>query len=229
MPDLTDWTGQEAAIDRAPHVGIALDGCTVESESRMSSEQVSNVTRTEAKWNNRHDNNRSILTYMVKMLAVAPFRTLSFESWFDDGLDLDPVLERTSNKAFYQQSGPHHPAVTYRTAPFGGFPDAKRAVWFLTPSERRGYAFLSGSPWIADIGGVPPIVTPCGGRIAYRDGEWTVTTRLLRGHRTSIGQGLSWSKVDAGMSWDGKTGRRFAAAVTWGDTWFIRDPAIRNL
>lgn len=228
MPDLTDWTGTEASIDRAAHVGIALDGCTVESDTRMSTDQVGNLTRIEAKWNNRHDSNRPILTYSVKVFAVAPFRTMSFESWFDDGIQLDAVLNRTANKAFFQQSGPHHPAVTYRTAPFGGFPDVKRAIWFLTAAERRGYAFLSGSPWIADIGGVPPTVTPCGGRIAYAGGEWTVTSRLLRGHRTTIGQGLSWSGQPAGLSWNGPTGRRYGEAVTWGDTWFVRDATIRN-
>lgn len=221
-----DQTGAEAAIDRAPHVGIALDGCTLESDPRLSTDQVSNVTRVEAKWNNRHDNNRPILTVGIRPLAVAPYRTLSFESWFDDGKDLDPVHAATSNKAFYGQSGPHHPAVTYRTAPFGGFPDVKRAIWFLTAAERRGYAFLSGSAWIADMGGVPPLVTPCGGRIAYRQGEWTVTTRLLRAHRTGVGMGLTWSDVKQYMAWDSKGSFRFAPAVTWGDVWFVRDPTV---
>lgn len=229
MPDLADWTGAEEPIDRAVHVGTAVDGCTVESDAHLSTDQLSYITRVECKWQNRHDANRTILTYQTKLFAVAPFRTLKYDSWFDDGITVDPVLQRTADKAFYQESGPHHPAITYRTKPFGGFTDAKHAVWFLTPAERRGYAFLSGSPWIADLGGVPPIVTPCGGTITYAAGEWTVTTRLLRGHRTTIGTGLTWAVVDGSLTWDAPApARRFADPVTWGDTWFIRDPAIRT-
>ncbi len=223
MPDLADWTGDEAPIDRAPHVGTFVDGCTVESDPRMSTDQMSNITRVEAKWENRHDGGRTILTYSTKLFALAPFRTLSFDSWFDDGRTLDPVHASTSNKAFYQQAGPHHPAITYRTAPFDGFRNSRHAIWFLTPAERRGYAFLTGSPWIADIGGVAPIVTPCGGRIAYADGDWTVTANLLRGHRTTPANPIRWDSLEANITWNGAQPlRKFMASITWGDLWFAR-------
>ena len=231
MPDLADWTGAEDAIDRAAHVGTFVEGCTVESDTRLSTDQLSTITRAEVKWANRHDNYRGILTATVKLLAVEPHRTLKYDSWFDDGITVDPILQRTAEKAFYQEAGPHHPPITYRTRPFGGFRDVRHALWFLTPAERRGYAFLSGSPWIADMGGVPPIVTPAGGTIVYGDGEWTVTTNLLRGYRTGVGVGLRWRSADASITWDGPAGtRRFGQSVTWGDVWFVRDtdPTIKT-
>ena len=228
MPDLTDWTGTEDAIDRAPHVGTYVDGCRVEGEVKLSSDQLSYITQAEVKWKNRHDNYRTIITRTTKLFATAPYRTLTFESWFDDGITVDPILNRAAEKAFYQESGPHHPAITYRTKPFGGFENVRQAIWFLTPAERRGYAFLAGSPWIADLGGVPPIVTPAGGTIVYSGGEWTVTAKLLRGHRTSVGSGLKWNTNDASISWADNGQRSYAEAVTWADLWFVRDGAIYN-
>lgn len=228
MPDLTDWTGTEDPLDRAAHVGTWVDGCEVEGDVKLSSDQLSYVTRVEAKWKNRHDAYRTILTSTTKLFAVAPFRTLTFDSWFDDGINVDPILERTSEKAFYQESGPHHPPITYRTSVSDGFSSTRSAIWWLTAAERRGYAFLAGSPWIADLGGVPPIVTPCGGTITYASGEWTITANLLRGHRTSIGSGLKWNTNDASITWAAEGRRSYAEAVTWADLWFVRDGAIYN-
>lgn len=235
MPPVVDPTGAEDAIDRAPHPGTGVSACDVTADMTLSTDQVSNITRVECKWKNKFDQFpfRTIITWNNKALSNPPFRLLSYESWFYDGRDIDPIHQRVQAKAFFQQAGPHHPAITYRTRDTGGFRNISHALWFLTASERHSYAFLSGSPWSSDLL-IAPVVTPCGGAITFRDGHWEITTNLLRCHSTVVAYALRWrdsnpgAGIPASITWAGNP-QRFDSSVSWADLWWVHSPNIVSM
>lgn len=228
MPDIADSTGEELAIDRAPHAGTGVDGAVTSAEVELDSDSIEGITAVDMKWRNVHDNYRTIITRVFLTGSVEPRRTLTFDSWFADGVHVDPIISRTADKAFWSQAGPHHPEIHLDTRLTGGFASVTQGIALLSATEARGYIYVNGSPWFEALGTLP-VGAPCGGRITYHRGRWRVSTRLLATRSTTAGGQLRWDQLDRRIYFGHP--RHTAGALQFGGVhwWDMYYPTVPNI
>lgn len=229
MPDMADWTGTESPIDRAPHSGTGLDGAVTQAEVNLDSDQISAVTRAEVEWIDRHSG-VTVITVINVAGSTEPRRSLAFESWYSDGLQVDPILSAAADKAFWDQSGPHHPNLVTDTRIEGGFATVGQGIALLSAAETRGYIYVNGSPWFEAMGRVP-VVAPSGGRITYTRGRWRIETKVLS-TATTYGRGeLTWSQLDQRIAWGHPhaPGTWQFGGVHWWDLSWPNSPTVYQL
>lgn len=200
MPNMSDWTGEESPIDKAPHAGTGVDGAVTEGALELDSDRISVINLVEMTWQNRHDAYRTIVSSTVVEGSVPPYRTLAFESWLSDGVQADPVRANAGSKAFWGQSGPHHPAIKLDTRRTGGFASVGQGIALLSATEARGYVYVNGSPWSEVIGRLP-VGAPSGGRITYERGHWQTETKLLATETTAGRGDLTYHDLDQRIAW----------------------------
>lgn len=218
-----------------PPPSASLGACVVTGTAEdMTQTKTQAITRVVMKWHNwANANGDEIHTYAAD--TTAPFEgggELVHESWLSDGLDVDPIVQDTLNRARDEGRRPLHPPIVYDTdLTGGGFPDADTARRCLTPAETNGIVTVPGSPF-ADWLGYPPTFRPSGGRIEYRRGRWITrfTLQWLETYDTS------WSPrwVDLGhenrLTWAGTdttldesityaTLEHASLAADWNNTW----------
>lgn len=224
-----DTTGEEAAQDQAYYHAATLDACDVTGGVFLHSDQMDDINRLEATWKPRPGTD-GFTTVMMPAGAETqpPWRTLSFDSWLSDGLDLDPVLASVANKTVHEGRGPHHPPVTFDTGRVGGFRNVAQAMALTLPAEVIRTVVLTGSPWNALLGR-PPVHAIIGGEIIYGGGDWTITANLAtHDAEPEDDTPVPWNELYDGIRW-GDAGHdqwRLAAGLSWADIRWIADGTV---
>lgn len=202
---MKDLSGQESEHDKAQYGTGPLDGCEISSVIEASTEQSTELNRIVVKWKNRPANYQTINTWANKPNTNPPHRTISFSSWMDDGLNIDPMVNKVGYRTWDDRAGPHHPPVRYETAYTGGFINVGLAMHLTLPFESVSQAYLSGSPWFAALG-IPPVVSFIGGTIEYAGGDWKIETNLARVRsfeEISTKTDKPWKDVAQVLRWKG--------------------------
>ena len=174
-PRWVDNTGREDPQDSDPYPSGYIGGNQVGGDVRISSDQVQAISHLECKWWVSASNADHISR--VRVLDSENLGLLRFDSWFSDGLQVDPIMLDVKRKCLNEGSRPYHPTVTWDTSVTGEVPDWNTFESLTLPAQTVRMVVVAGSPFSAMMG-YPPMWHPAGGVIAYADGEWKFTTHL---------------------------------------------------
>src|SRR5699024_8862090 len=164
-------------------------------------------------------------------------RTMRYDSWLADGLQIDPVLQQWSYRIMYEGSFPRHPDIVIDTRhgdAWTGFYVANMARRILRAGETPSTIYVMGSRYSEParhsttfaLATPPPTYSAIGGRIEWRSG-WIVTLKLQTWYTSNPDAGtVSWSDLDGTqLKWGGNnhwwdTGAdpdTFTESISWLD------------
>ena len=219
-PGLGDWqdpSGSEDPIDKQAHPSATIDGSDVGAVLALGTDQLVDITRIECTWKNGPGGWADVTTVKQKPNSPDPQRTLAFQSWFGDGLQIDPIVSKTYEKATLETALPNHPRITFDTRYTGGFQNWHQAECLLTPSEDVRTVFVTGSPFAAAFDQLP-VYSPSGGRIEYEAGHWRIAVDLTACSSSDPAPAPAWSAVNKSIDWVQNGGRwAFTPGTSWAD------------
>lgn len=215
--------------DGITYPGVALPGCqTSTDDPALSAGPNSVVTRCEVTWKDS-TNGFNDWTTVVDTATGDTYgrRTLTFDSWIDDGIHIDPMIAEVLARAEHEGASPRHPPVTYDTRyTGGGFHTEQQARALTLAAETQGAAYVSASKFAAWTPDHHPVFAIIGGTIAHIDGHWRITCRLSTIWRTNAVVPLRWNQMLSWQLWQRDDDFRFADSVTWNDLRYLSDPTV---
>ncbi|MCQ4120402.1 hypothetical protein [Rhodococcus tibetensis] len=210
----------DIVYDSVTYPGIGILGCEAGAGGPLQLSPQGVVTRVEASWKDRPNGGGD----WVSVLSAADDnqngrRTVTFTSWIDDGVHIDPVLTEVLARGQVEGSLPQHPPAIIDTARDGGFPSIKVAQVLTLGAETQGVVYINGSAFSAWLETVPPVFAIIGGTIEHTGGHWRVTTKLQAVNDTSATTPPIWDSMHTGITWAAPPPAwAFDGSVSWFDT-----------
>lgn len=222
-PRQIDNSGRQAPDDSDPYPSGYVGACDVQGDVVLSTEQAQRITQVQCKWWVAASSADYVSTLDVQT-APSP-AVLRYDSWFNDGLQIDPILAAVKGKALAEGSRPCHPAIVWDTARAGDVPDWETFMSLTLPMQSVRMIVLAGSPFAAALG-APPVWYPCGGVIAYTGGKWTFTTNLAPAPLTLSGSPITFTALSGNGTGSTLTLGQLDHSISSYDLRYISDPAL---
>lgn len=178
-PRWTDPTGTQAEIDTRPYPAASVGACDVSGPVALSSTALNDITDLACSWHDAITNPPDGVDYTSKLNVKnsAPRNTLHFDSWYENGTAIDPILQSVKTTCQREGSRPFHPSITLDTRRAGDVQDWQTFESICLTAQTIRQIVLMGSPFSTALG-FAPIWSPAGGIVAYEDGHWTITLNL---------------------------------------------------
>lgn len=222
-PQWVDNTGRESPQDSDPYPSGYIGGNDVGGDVRISSDQGQAISHIECKWFNAPGNADHISRVLVT--GSANLGLLRFDSWFNDGLQIDPIMQDVKRKCLAEGSRPFHPTITWYTARTGDVPDWNTFQSLTLPAQTVRMVVVAGSPFAAMMD-YPPVWYPAGGVIAYAGGHWRFTTHLAPAPITLSGSPVTFTGLNNNSTGRTMTLGQLDKSISSYDMRFVTDPAL---
>lgn len=174
-PTWADPTGEEAEIDKKPYPAAFIGACTVSGQIALSANMIQDITVITCKWFNKPGG--ADHTTDVNVKESRPPTRLEFESWYNDGVYVDSVIESVRTMVTGDGARPTHPQIDWDTKRTGDIPDWSTFESLTLPAQTIRMVVLAGSPFSAATG-YAPVWHPSGGVVRYGLGKWHLTLNL---------------------------------------------------
>jgi hypothetical protein len=175
-PTWGDPTGKEDPIDTAAYPTAYIGACDVTGGIALSSNMIQDITHISCKWYNKPGGAWHVTTLTVK--DETPRSRLEFESWYNDGTFVDPILEDVRRTVVQDGGIPPHPRLTWDTAKSQDVPDWNTFESLTMAAQTIRMVALAGDPFAYALGRAP-VWHPGGGVVGYRSGKWFFELDLL--------------------------------------------------
>ncbi|EGD53210.1 hypothetical protein [Gordonia neofelifaecis] len=223
-PAWVDNTGREDPQDSEPYPSGYVGGDDVSGDVRISSDQVNAITHLECKWYDSVAAKKDIISRVV-VDDSANRGLLRFDSWFEDGLQIDPIMQDVKRKCLAEGARAFHPTIVYDTRRAGDIPDWNTLETLACPAQTVRMVVVAGSPFAA-LMDVPPVWYPAGGVIAYGGGHWTFTTHLAPAPITLAGSPVTFANLASSSTGSTLTLGQLDKSISSYDLRFCSDPAL---
>lgn len=170
-----DPTGKEDPIDEAGYPTAYIGACDVAGPIALSASMIQDITHITCHWFDKPNGKDWSTTLVVR--DQTPRARLEFDSWYNDGVYVDPILADVMNTVTKDGARPTHPEIVWDCARAGDVPDWLTFESLSLPCQTVRMVTLAGSPFTAGLG-LPPVWHPCGGEVAYVRGRWRFTLNL---------------------------------------------------
>lgn len=226
-PDWIDPTGKQLPIDQEPYPGGYIGACDVTGDIVLSADSVQDITHVVCKWFDKPNNRNWVSTVEVVPSPPPPHTTLQFESWYDDGTLIDPIMQDIKTHCLNEGARPMHPQIVWDTKLSGPVPDWGTFENLTLPAQTIRMVVLAGSPFSAATGH-SPVWHPAGGTIAYERGHWRLTTNLSPTTQplASGFKGVTCAQLAASSSGSTVLFGDLDRSITCFDLRWINDPAV---
>lgn len=177
-PRWIDSTGQQDPIDQRPYPAASVGACDVSGPVALSSTALNDITDIACSWHDAITNAPTGVDYTSKLNVKnsLPRNTLHFDSWYENGTDIDPILQDVKDTVQKDGARPCHPEIRWNTKQ-RPIPDWQTFESITLSAQTIRMLVLTGSPFSAALG-YSPVWHPCGGVIAYENGHWDITLNL---------------------------------------------------
>lgn len=171
----------DITVDGITYPGIGLGGCELRGVPEIIADVASDLNRLECTWKVRVSNDEDFTTIKENVNPGDHRRVLAWESWFDDGLVIDPTLDNVWARARNEGRRPRHPEFVAK--PGKTFVSERMARWLLQAWENTRPAFIAGNlayRWLMRTDpAYPPIVAPIGGETTWDpEAGWACMMRV---------------------------------------------------
>lgn len=174
-PAWVDPTGAEDPQDTAAYPAGYIGACSVASDITLSANAIQEITHIKCNWYDKP--NAKDWSTTVQVRAGNPRNLLEFDSWYNNGIYVDPIIDDVEATVLAEGGRPVHPQIRWNTKVTGEIPDWPTFKSLTLPAQTVRMVTLAGSPYSAATG-YAPVWHPCGGVITYRDGEWDIAVNL---------------------------------------------------
>lgn len=222
-PRWVDNTGREAPQDSDPYASGYIGGNQVAGDVRISSDQGQAISHIECKWHDSVSNQDIVSRVLVG--ASANLALLRFDSWFADGLQVDPIMQDVKRKCLAEGARAFHPTVTWDTRVAGEVPDWNTFEALTLPNQSVAMVVVGGSPF-ASFMGVPPVWYPAGGVIAYEGGHWRFQTNLAPAPLTLSGTPVTFANLASSPTGSTLTLGQLDPSISSYDMKFCTSPTL---
>lgn len=224
-PAWTDTTGTQSEIDKRPYPVAYIGACQVTGNIRLAANTMQDITEISCSWFDKPNNKDWRTTVVIK--TDGPPARLQFDSWFNNGTAIDPVIADVRKMIEGDGSKPMHPQIIWDTAKTGEVPDWNTFESLTMPAQTIRMVTLAGSPFSNAVGS-PPVHHLCGGVIRYAEGSWHFTMNLaptsmpLDPNRKPITPAV----LDTRLTLNDASGWRFDPSITPSDLFYVSDAGI---
>lgn len=217
------------SYDGITYYGTSIPGCeTSAAEATMGLAANGAVTRVEASWKD-YPNGGGDWTTVAQQAGSETSsgrRTVTFPTWLDDGVNVDPVVLQVHARGQWEGAIPRHPPIRWSLKEKGGWLTAEYARVFTRCGETQALTYISGSIYSMWLGEQFPVVAIIGGRVQYTDGGWIVTPKFQHAFKTDTYTMVTWATLDKGLTWQSGPWRSLSTSVSWHDLRFLTMPTI---
>lgn len=159
----------DIVIDGVTYPGVALGGGELIAEPSILANTEHDINRLECKWKDAHTNHGDWTTVIEDIRPGDARRVMSWDTWLDNGVSVDPTLVNVWDRAREEGRRPRHPTIT--TPPTHEFVTERLARWIMQTWANTRPAYIAGSlpyQWLMhDQPDYSPIVAPIGGTTSY--------------------------------------------------------------
>lgn len=171
----------DIVVDGVVYPGVALGGRALIGQPEVEADPASDINRLECTWPNFANNHVDRTTVMEYIAPGDARRVMSWRSWLENGLTIDPTLDNVWARVNEEGARPRHPDVS--TIPTHDFPTGRLAQWILQTWENTRPAYIAGSLaylWLmGDAAEYHPVVAPIGGNTKFDAVEgWSVDFKV---------------------------------------------------
>lgn len=221
-PRWVDNTGRQDPQDSLPYASGFISGTNVSGDVRISSDMGQSISNLECKWFDGASN-KDIIT----RVKVSPqnLGLLKFDSWFSDGLQVDPILQDVKRKCLAEGATAFHPTLTWDTRNAGDVPDWNTFECLTLPAQTVAMCVVGGSPFAAMMK-LPPVFYPAGGVIAYRAGYWRFDVNLAPAPLSLSGSPVTFSQLSGSSTGSGVTLDQLDPSISSYDMQFCTSPTV---
>lgn len=223
-PQWVDNTGREAPVDSEPYPSAYVGGDDVSGDVRLTSDQGNAISHLECKWFDAVASNKDIIT-RVRVDSGTNLGLLRYDSWFSDGLQVDPILQDVKRKCLAEGDRAFHPTIVWDTAKAGDVPDWNTFESLTLPAQTLRMMVIAGSPFAAMMN-LPPIWYPAGGVIAYGGGHWTFTVNPAPAPITLSGNPITFANLSGNGTGSTLTLGQLDRSISSHDLRYVSDPAL---
>lgn len=218
-PTAIDYDGQT-------YPAAVVPGTEATTDDGVALAPNSTVTRVEASWKDRINGGNDWRTVVeVPEGDQNGRRTVTFTSWIDDGIHLDPVVAEVLARGQEEGSIPKHPRVVWDTRPGGGFVSLSTARALVNACETQGHCHVGASMYAEWIGR-KPVFAMLGGTIRYQGGGWIVELVLQHHNATDAQTPPTWQAMPTYMQWRTNETNQLAPTVTWWDMRWLTNTTV---
>lgn len=175
-PGWIDPTGKEQAIDQEVYPAAYIGGCDVLAENALAASTLTDITHIVCQWKDKPNGYRDWVTTVVAR-DTTPRRMLKFDSWYNDGIYVDPVMADVRTMVTGEGVKPMHPRITWDTKRTNEIPGWDTFESLTLPAGTIRQVVVAASPFTADLG-YAPVWHPAGGEVEYEAGHWRIAIDL---------------------------------------------------
>lgn len=227
-PAWTETSGKEDPIDQKGYTGAFIGAAAVSGDIALSADTIQDITDIAVTWFNKPGG--SNYTTNVNIKNSSPPARLVFESWYNDGTYVDPIIDDVKRMCLGDGARPTHPEIRWDTAKTGEIPDWPTFESLTLTAQTIRMVVLAGSPFSAATN-YAPVWHPCGGVVRYRAGKWDVSLNLaptsmpLDPNRTPITpNALAGNNFSKGITLADTSTRHFDLSITPFDLFYVSNP-----
>lgn len=159
----------DITIDSKMYPGVALAGCELPADIAIEVEPDQAINRLECRWKDHSTGHKGLTSILSNQAPGDARRVMSWESWLDDGLQIDPTLYAVWDRVSKEGSWPRHPKI--KTQWSHTFVSERLARWLLQAWGNTRPAYIAGSlPWLwmaYMAAPFAPVVAPIGGTTRF--------------------------------------------------------------
>ncbi|MGS7761428.1 hypothetical protein ACVMLG_22105, partial [Escherichia coli] len=171
-PTWTDPTGQQSPIDQEGYPGAYIGGCDVLAEVALSASTLTDITHIVCQWKDKPNGYRDWVTTVTARDAT-PRRLLKFDSWYNNGTFVDPVIEDVRRLVTGEATKPAHPRITWDTRRTNEIAGWDTFESLTLPAGTIRQVVVAASPFTVDMQ-LAPVWHPAGGEVIYENGYWRI-------------------------------------------------------
>lgn len=201
--DTTGWVlpvANDITVDGRVYPGVGLDGSELIGTPSIEATPATDINRLECAWKDQSTNFGDWTTIKEAVAPGDARRVLSWKSWLDDGVAIDPTLDNVWERAREEGRRPTHPEITI--GPRTSFVSERMARWVLQTWANPRAAYISGDlPYLwlmADEPRYMPIVSPIGGTTSWDPKRgWAATLKVHWVHNSgSLPAPITWAAIE---------------------------------
>lgn len=222
-PRQVDNTGRQDPADSDPYPSAYVGACDVQGDVMLSVDASQRIRTILCKWFVAA-NNADHVTEVQAQTTTSP-NTLQFESWYNDGVQVDPIMADVKRKILAEGSRPFHPRIVWDTARSGDVPDWETFMSLTLPMQSVRLLVLAGSPFAAALD-VAPVWYPAGGTITLRRGKWLFSVDLAPAPMTLAGSPITFTGLSGNATGSTVTLGQLDTSISSHDLRYISDPNV---
>lgn len=222
-PRWVDNTGRQDPQDSLPYASGFISGANVSGDVRISSDMGQSISNLECKWYDAVAAKKDIIS-RVKV-TDQNLGLLKFDSWFSDGLQIDPIMQDVKRKCLAEGASAFHPTLTWDTRTAGDVPDWNTFEALTLPAQTVAMCVVGGSPFAAMMR-MPPVFYPAGGVIAYENGFWRFIVQLAPAPLTLSGNPVTFNQLAGSSTGSTVTLDQLDPSISSYDMKFCTSPTV---